>query len=323
MRIIKFLLILIALFAFGGAVYQFTAEQSDRSKVPGKFYQIGENTYHLLCEGHVGPTLLFESGRWGWYADWIPLWELLPATQKKCAYDRLGLGWSSTNSKPTNSEDVADDLNSLLSLAGVDGELIIVGHSLGGLYARRFHELYPGRISGLVLLDSTHEDAPKRMSYPPEDLSEIMLCRSIAWTGSLRLFGTMGMLVPKDAPQHLAQKFLSAANRSQFCSGLIMAAKGVELELQSSTGPRSLGSLPLVVVRRGKNVDEYAGLEGENRVLFEMNEPVWYEMQEELAGLSSRSKLLIAHRSGHGIQSDDPETVIEAINTVLEWMAEE
>ncbi|RLA40533.1 MAG: hypothetical protein DRR42_25760 [Gammaproteobacteria bacterium] len=323
MRIITSLLILIVLFLFGGAGYQYLSEQSDSNGIPGQLYRVGGNTYHLLCEGQNGPTLLFESGRWGWYADWSPLWNLLPSAQRRCTYDRLGLGWSSHNSSLKHSDNVAMDLNKLLAVAGIDEPLIIVGHSLGGLYARKFYELFPERVSGLVLLDSTHEEGPKRLTYAPENLSEIKLCSLVAWTGTLRMFGTMEMLVPKNASPSLAQEVLSVANRSQFCSGLIMAAEGIESELKHGAPPKSLGNLPLVVVRRGKTADDYIGLDGDNREQFEKNEPIWYEMQEELAGLSSQSKLLIANRSGHQIQADAPETVIEAIDIVLAWVAEE
>jgi hypothetical protein len=87
--------------------------------------------------------------------------------------------------------------------------------------------------------------------------------------------------------------------------------------------PQSLGDLPLVVVRRGKKADAYDGLEGEQRALFDRNEPVWYAMQAELAGLSSRSTLLIAERSGHGVQQEQPEIVVEAIAIALELTEEE
>ena len=323
MRILKYSLTLMALLTFGGAIYQFTSEQLDRNNAPGQFHQIGENTYHLFCEGVNEPTLLFESGRWGWYADWVHLWKLLPSSQRKCTYDRLGLGWTSKNSYPTNSRSAADELNRLLNEAGVDGKLIVVGHSLGGLYTRRFFELFPERVSGLVLLDSTHEEAPMRMTYPSEDLTEIKLCRAIAWTGVLRLFDVMDMLVPEKASPAHTLEILSVANRTHFCAGLIEAAEGIELELEGSAPPRSLGKLPLVVVRRGKTVDDYAKLEGENRRLFKINEPVWHELQEELAGLSSQSRLLIAYQSGHQIQADEPESVVEAIDIILEWISDE
>jgi len=320
MRVIVTLLVVLTLSILGGAGYQYLSEQSDKHGIPGQLYQVGENTYHLLCEGSSGPTLLFESARGGWYTDWAPLWKLLPSSQRRCTYDRLGLGWSSYNSSETRSDIVAKELNKLLAAAEIDGPLIIVGHSLGGLYARKFYELFPVSVSGLILLDSTHEEAPKRMSYPPEDLLEIKLCRAVAWTGVLRIFGVMDMIVPKGSSPSNAQEILSVANRSQFCAGLLMTMEGIESELKHSAPPKRLGNLPLVVVRRGKTADEYIGLDGDKRELFEKNEPIWCEMQDELASLSTRSRLLVAERSGHYIAHDQPEIILKAIELTIGMM---
>jgi thioesterase domain-containing protein len=46
-------------------------------------------------------------------------------------------------------------------------------------------------------------------------------------------------------------------------------------------------------------------------------EPVWHEMQEDLAKRSPEGKLVIATHSRHYIQKDDPEMVIGSIRTVL------
>lgn len=320
MQSIKYVIVGLVLTLIAGAAYQAISEQSDRDVLPGRFVEVGANKYYLLCSGREEPTLLFESGRWGWHADWSVLWDALPQRQRKCTYDRLGLGWSSPNNSPTHSEVVVSELHELLNEAGFGDELIIVGHSLGGYYARRYAEAYPNRIAGLVLLDSTHEEAPRRMTYRPEDLSEIELCSAVAWSGALRVSGTMKMLVPKGSSEETASEILSVANRTRFCSGLLKAAEGIELELSNAEGPRSLGDIPLVVVMRGKAADEYEGLEGENRRLFEINEPKWQQMQREIADLSTRSKLMVAPESGHQIQTDSPQMVVEAIELVESWV---
>jgi pimeloyl-ACP methyl ester carboxylesterase len=40
-------------------------------------------------------------------------------------------------------------------------------------------------------------------------------------------------------------------------------------------------------------------------------------MQKELAGLSSQGKQVIAQKSGHYIQLDEPELVIDAIRELI------
>jgi hypothetical protein len=44
----------------------------------------------------------------------------------------------------------------------------------------------------------------------------------------------------------------------------------------------------------------------------------WQQMQEELAHLSTRGTQMIARNSGHYIQLDRPEVVIEAVRKVVD-----
>jgi len=47
------------------------------------------------------------------------------------------------------------------------------------------------------------------------------------------------------------------------------------------------------------------------------NEQLWQQLQAELAGLSSQGRLVVAEGSGHYIQLDRPELVIDAIAEVV------
>jgi pimeloyl-ACP methyl ester carboxylesterase len=265
MRIFRYLIIFFLSAVLAGSFYQKNAEEADRETIPGQWYEVNGSSYHMLCRGSGAQTIIFESGRWGWYADWTPLWDLLPSTLRKCTYDRLGMGWSSSRTGTPQSGDVARQLHRLLENTGIDGDIILVAHSLGGIYARKFVALFPERVSALVLIDSTHEQAPQRLSYPAEDFTMVQLCRAVAWTGVLRAFGAMDMVVPKGASPQRSTELLTVANRSQFCSGLLDAATGIAQELQTVDDPKSLGDLPLIVVRRGKTAEGYDGLEGEQK----------------------------------------------------------
>jgi pimeloyl-ACP methyl ester carboxylesterase len=55
---------------------------------------------------------------------------------------------------------VVQELRALLRVAGLSGPYLLVGHSLGGLYARRFAQLAPADVAALLLLDPAHEDYP-------------------------------------------------------------------------------------------------------------------------------------------------------------------
>ena len=46
--------------------------------------------------------------------------------------------------------------------------------------------------------------------------------------------------------------------------------------------------------------------------------PVWRELQEELAGLSSRGRLVVADSSDHMVPLEAPEVVVGAIRVVVD-----
>jgi pimeloyl-ACP methyl ester carboxylesterase len=59
-----------------------------------------------------------------------------------------------------------EPLRSLLRVAGVPAPYALVGHSLGGIYGRRFAQRFPADVAGLVFLDPGHEDYTTRLPKP-------------------------------------------------------------------------------------------------------------------------------------------------------------
>ena len=77
---------------------------------------------------------------------------------------------------------------------------------------------------------------------------------------------------------------------------------------------KSLGAIPLVVLVRnvGKVYaqETYAGAPAD---LVAKLEQVWKDEQKEYTQLSSNSTFLVAKQSGHVIQNNEPQLVIDAI----------
>ncbi len=59
---------------------------------------------------------------------------------------------------PRTSTDVTDELRGLLREVGLQSPYVLVGHSLGGLYARHYAIRFPGEVAALLLLDPAHEN---------------------------------------------------------------------------------------------------------------------------------------------------------------------
>lgn len=119
-------------------------------------------------DGDAGVVLLTGGGSVG-----LDMWRVQEGIARFATvlnYDRGGTGWSSRDVKlPRGLAEVTDELGELLRVAGVAGPYILVGHSLGALYARYFAARHPEQVAGLVLIEPGHEDFRK---YMPKELTD-------------------------------------------------------------------------------------------------------------------------------------------------------
>jgi hypothetical protein len=81
----------------------------------------------------------------------------------------------------------------------------------------------------------------------------------------------------------------------------------------------SLGDLPLMVLSHGQPM-AMPGLPDE---VNQAHEQLWQDLQAELAGLSSRGRLVVAQDSGHYIQLERPQLVVDAIGQVVAAVRDE
>ncbi|MFO6448744.1 alpha/beta fold hydrolase [Erythrobacter sp. NE805] len=122
----------------------------------GRFVAVGGERLFVKCEGpRGGPTLLLISGAYssGWFL--APLHEALRASHRSCLVDRPGTGWADPAQSPRTVEAIIAELMGAVTAAGETGQIIPVGHSVGGLFAANLAQAYPDRVSAAVLLDPT------------------------------------------------------------------------------------------------------------------------------------------------------------------------
>jgi pimeloyl-ACP methyl ester carboxylesterase len=147
--------------------------------------EIGNGRHlYLECHGKGGPTVILESGYhnssdpWSYSDAAAPAVgpAVLPALagdHRVCAYDRPGTlrypdlpsisDRSSPVAMPRTAQDVVDDLHALLAAARVPGPYILVGHSMGGLFARLYAQTYPDQVRALVFVDAFAVEIPSLM----------------------------------------------------------------------------------------------------------------------------------------------------------------
>jgi pimeloyl-ACP methyl ester carboxylesterase len=156
----------------------------------GQYYEVAGRRLLLHQSGSGSPAVVFLAGGGAVGLDYLNVQQRAAALTTSVIYDRAGTGWSDRVDLPRTSVEVIDELRGLLRAAEVPTPYVMVGHSLGGLYARHYAQRYPSEVSGLVLLDPAHEDYN---AYMPKEL----LDQWAAWDTEEAL--------PEELPDELVQ----------------------------------------------------------------------------------------------------------------------
>jgi len=261
--------------------------RSDRSRPPpkatapdigsGDVVEVGGRRLYVECIGSGTPSVLLEAGFGGTSDNWRQVLPELGRTTRTCAYDRAGLGASDAIPGVHDAGDEIRDLQRLLDGARIKAPYVLVGHSYGGLLVRLFARAHPDQTAGLVLVDAVGRDQWRR--------------GLAAWPKSL-------------APDLRRRVYAHPVDH------------GVDLRAGAALGSgiRSLGDTPLVVITAASEHDQFT--EGPSR-LYRLAQRLWRVMQTELAGLSSDHAHVVALRSDHFIQDQQPRLVIRAIQAVV------
>lgn len=300
---------------------------------PGQMVDVGGYRMHINFQGRDpsdgGPTVVMEAGFGEPSLSWGLVPEQVAEFSRVCTYDRAGLGWSERSPKPRIASNVVEELHTLLTRANVKPPYVLVGHSIGGLYACLFAHEHPDEVAGLVLVDGAHEEQDLR---PPESVVKQgkLANKAAGWAfrtfGMLNSIGLMALMPGQVSklwsgpiPDETREVYIGVA-----CSGT-RAFETMAREVKAiwdcmdevrAKQIRSLGDIPLVVLSRGRSqMSTGPGISAED---VEQFKAVQNELQAELAALSPKGKRIIAEESGHYIQVDQPELVIDAIREVVE-----
>ncbi|MFI7338187.1 alpha/beta fold hydrolase [Streptomyces sp. NPDC050085] len=142
----------------------------------GKLYDIGDGrTLMLHRSGAGGPPAVFLAGAGAMSLDYLNAHDRVAGLTTSVLYDRAGNGWSHEADLPRTAAQVTDELRELLAAADVPGPYLLIGHSLGGAYARHYARRFPDEVAALLLLDPFHEDMAVRAPAPLREKLDEML----------------------------------------------------------------------------------------------------------------------------------------------------
>lgn len=295
--------------------------------MPGKIAAIAGGKWHYRVLGEGPITIVMEAGQNETSLTWSKVAPVVARHARVFIYDRAGLGWSTPSPNPRTADHILSELNQLLDQAGIAPPYILVGHSMGGFYMKLFADAHPQHVKGLVLVDSAHEQQFQRFS--PEQMQAIEKYKRqfIGQFKTLQVMADLGLLamnldaIPADPrlPQDAVIQYKAVlAKGPEMFAAMIgeFQAQDASFQQASDRDIREL-KIPLAVIRHGKK-DPIVPADEMDAKTLDHTEQVWQAMQSELAGLSANSRLLIASQSGHYVQLDEPELVIDTILKILE-----
>jgi pimeloyl-ACP methyl ester carboxylesterase len=180
------------------------------------------------------------------------------------------------------------DLRALLHNARIPAPYVLVGNSLGGMNARLYAYQHPDEVAGLILVDGSHQDQFTRIG---EALPEPEPNSPDSHKGFYRFWAGGGWRDLANNPENV--DFVRSREQLRAI--------------------HSLGDLPVVLVSEVFLHETPTRPEAGPR-LHEM----WQDLQRDLANLSSNGSYSVVESSGHFIQRDRPEAVVDAIRRVLD-----
>lgn len=304
---------------------------------PGKLIDVGGWRLHLNCTGesHASqPAVILEAGAGDFSVEWSLVQAGVAKFARVCSYDRAGDGWSELGPHPRTMHQIVYELHTLLDRAGVRPPFVLVGHSYGGWLVRLYASTYPAEVAGMVLVEAG-ADNPWRMLpdgklVRSSDLATGRLIPEVKTSGPLRVSDIPpGALAQMKAGLQQASAHANDPPRNKLSAdaqrmrtwalgqlGHVAAAvnpvENEELAGLRADGAKNqypLGDKPLVVLTRG--ISDDAGPDG--KALEEEHR----RDHAKVAEMSRNGKLIVAAKSGHHIQLDEPELVIKAIQDVL------
>ncbi len=147
---------------------------------------------------------------------------------------------------------VASDLRATLTRAGETTPFVLVGHSIGGVYAMKFTERYSADVAGLVFVDASHPDQVARLEAA-SGASMLPPTGPASLGASLSRTGALGLLPantePANAPRVVQR--VSSAYLPVSLPAMVEEVKSVREIFSSTRAFRALDSRPVVVLTAG------------------------------------------------------------------------
>jgi pimeloyl-ACP methyl ester carboxylesterase len=231
-----------------------------------------------VISGEGDPAIVLFNGAGVALDGWRALYPEISSMATVLAWNRFGMEGSDTLERVQSGALVVASVRELLSYAGVAPPYVLVGHSLGGLYANLFARLHPQEVGGMVFVEATH----------PRD-HEVLKMDEGHLTRALRKVVAV--------PEWVFSDNLHAE----------VEALGHVVREVGSAG--AFPDIPLAVITGGAVPPRWIMDAGALQARL--------AHQRELAKLSPRGEHVVARCSGHFPQLSEPQLVLDVLRRVV------
>jgi pimeloyl-ACP methyl ester carboxylesterase len=282
---------------------------------PGKTYLVDGHKMRIDCMGSGSPAIILDAGLGNDGLIWGGVQPVLAKTTRVCSYDRAGFGWSDALPPPRDADHIASELHGLLAAAGINGPVVLMGHSIAGMYIRAYATRYPTEVAGLIFVDGSTPLQTRNPAFKAHYTGG-----STPWLRTLVSEAELTMGIPR-----------LAGVCSQSFPGFDPPAAHLEAEDQCHSRPGAVAGELASFDRSGEET-VHTGPYGALPILIFSQDPVkatsdgepadiaaaWNLMQEDLKKLSTRSRRIVARGSPHYIQLVRAELIEREVPLFIE-----
>ena len=282
--------------------------------------------YKIIGKGKT--VLVIETGIGSSFYDWYSLVEDLKEDFTIVLYHRCGYGKSQDPKTSRNTKNISEELDYLLEKIGIKDKFILIGHSFGGLCVQHYAKIYPYKLKGIMLIDSTSFnfeqlymlDTPVMKSLISIDkMVESNINSSKKSKEELREQNRDIISVYEnrvsDSDMKLVEEFFTS---SRLHKTIAEEFQNWDIDSNEIKDIAEFPNIPLIVIARDNKVTERGWLKyniPEKKAILYENQ--WRKLQVELSKFSDKGRLIIAENSDHEIYLDRPDLIIQNLKTLI------
>jgi pimeloyl-ACP methyl ester carboxylesterase len=283
---------------------------------------VGGHGMHIDCIGNGSPVLILEAGGQNDSTIWRGVQPALAKTTTVCAYDRAGTGWSDSQPGPRDADHIAAELRQLLLQAGIRGPIVLMGHSIGGLFIRDYVTHYPADVAGIVFVDSSTPFQERNAALVRATPTKTKIDKAVdfatqPWTLNLLVIVGVPRLLGMCGREQTAADHIKKIQAEDICRLRKSAWDEVyqfDPSSQQTVNSGPFGALPVLILSR----DTSKGLPARPSQSELDKRNAWSQMQEDLKKLSTRSRRIVAKNSSHNIVLDRPDLIEKEVPVFIE-----